>query len=663
MNKAERSSIVWRALNECVDWSNQNLSLIRATAWNYYLNRPRGDELAGRSQVQDTTIRDFHGALMSTIMPSYATDHVVQFEPYGQGDEDQAEAESAAINSIFTEDNSGYLELANAISDCLLFRNGIIKVWVEDEKEEITRRFAAPAATVKAGLKQQGIDAEVTMDDGLAVATYTQEKQRLRIKAIEPSYFIIDPNQQDQEMQGSAIMGERIILTRQELRDMGVSRTDINSCPQLSDEGLISQVSNNADIRAKFVEGASSYYTGPTWADERVECYWIHMRMAAVRWRFLVSNQLILLEDKVSQFPYASGVAWPVPHRWSGLCLLDLLQNTQDSKTSILRQYLDNLNHANNHRYAYNPAETEQDDILNAAPGRGIRSMNPANIFPQPVMDISSNSLAGLAYFDDVAGKQAGAALDMASAEAQGVKDVSGLSVEMQLGPKEQMASYASRNIAETLVRQTFLLIHRTLREQWKGKITYRKAGNWQEVEPGSWAPRSRINVVVGLSPGDRRRRKANLQEVIQYQMGMIQGGTANITTTWKGVHAALTDWMKACELDGMEGYFLDPAGQESLQGQQAAQQQSQTEQQMQQQLMQVQLQMEQQKAQIDAQKLELDKYKHDTDLQFKYWEVNQNAEIEEAKLIEQGTQARLGRNGAAGPGGSAGKDADRDAD
>jgi hypothetical protein len=171
----------------------------------------------------------------------------------------------------------------------------------------------------------------------------------------------------------------------------------------------------------------------------------------------------------------------------------------------------------------------------------------------------------------------------------------------------------------------------------------FRKSGDWQETNPGEWAPRNRLNVVVGLSPGDRRRQKASLMEVIQLQMSLIQGGTANITANWKGVHNAISDWMKSAELDGAENYFLDPAGQESLQGQQAAAQQSQSEQGMQQQLMQLQIQMEQQKTQLEAQKLELDKYKHDTELQWKYYDTQSDNELKEAELVESGIQARMG--------------------
>ena len=47
--------------------------------------------------------------------------------------------------------------------------------------------------------------------------------------------------------------------------------------------------------------------------------------------------------------------------------------------------------------------------------------------------------------------------------------------------------------------------------------------------------------------------------------------------------------------------------------------------------------QMQQITVMLENQKLELDKYKHDTDLKFKYWEQDQESEIAEAKLVADG--------------------------
>lgn len=633
----ELASIVWSQIQRSTDYAGQALSDIRRKAWDYYLCRPRGDELVGRSQLVDTTIRDTHHALMSTIMPSYATDHLVQFEPAGPGDEDQAEAESCAVNAIFTESNSGYLQLSNAVSDALLFRNGIMKVWVEDVTEQQVLRFEADAdrAMLNVALTGQGLtveDMEAKRDQLYVTVSKTVEK--LQVRCVEPSYFYVDPNQQDNDLQNAQALVERIVLTRGELEALGVSKAKINRLPELSTDGL-GNGQGNTDSAAKFIESQPSYNKADTWAEEQAECFWVHMHVDTQKWRFLAGNQMVLLKSPVAYFPYASGAAWPVPHRWSGLGLYDLLKETQDSKTSIKRQFHDNLNNANNAGFIYDPAVTESDDIANRFPGGSIRTKNPAEVGQIAIMDVSSQSLAALAYWDDQAARQAGAALEMATAEAQSVKDVSGLSVEMQLGPKEQMASQISRNIAETLVRQTFLLIHRALREDYSSTIMYRKTDQWMEVSPAEWQPRNRVNVVVGLSPGDRRRHRAALAEVMQIQQALIAGGAANIAVDYKGFHNALTDWLKASELDGHEAYFLDPDGEKSQQAQQAAAQQSQEQSAIMQQLQQIQIQMEQAKLREDARQ-------HDTELQFKYWAEKIKAEIKEAEIVESGTQARI---------------------
>jgi len=647
-SERELMAIIDDSLMRATDYATTALQEVRKNAWDYYLARRRGDEVLGRSSVVDTTIRDHHAALMSTIMPSYATDHIVQFEPTGPDDEDAAEAESSAINNIFTEDNSGYNELSNAISDALLFRNGVIKVGVDSSKEQAVQRFNPQAneGAVVAFLEGEGWDVDhiERAEDELTV-TVSRETQKLMVKAIEPAYFFTDPNQGTQRLwELEHPCHERVIFTRGELVDMGIARNKVKQLDELTDPGITNRASGT-DVQAKFIEGQGSFTQNSVWADQRVECFWSEMRVDGESWRFLSSNSTLLLKDPINSGSYASGAAWPVPHRWSGLCLYDLLGSTQDNKTNALRQLNDNLNLANNSRPICDPNMTNMDSVINGAPGRAILSKDPANVGWMPTTDVTSQSLAYLSYLDDYAGRQAGRALDMATAEGQAIQgNVSGISAELQLGPQEQLASQVSRSLSESLVRGTFLLIHKALREDWKGTIQYRKTDEWVEVDPSEWQPRNRLNITVGLSPGDRRRHRAALQEVIQTQLGFIQGGAANIAVTYKGVHNAIQDWLKASELDGAEGYFLDPDGQESQQGQQAAAEQAQEESELQKQLTAMQVQLEQQKQ-------ELDKYKHDTELQFKYYDANLDAEVEEAKIVESGTQARLAQTS----GGSAG--------
>ena len=638
-NKGELESMLAQDVAQLANYATTNLVGKRRDAWNMFLCRPRGDEIAGRSAVIDTTLRDHYHAMMSTIMPSFATDNIVQFEPYGPDDEDKADAESQAVNNIFTEDNSGYNELTAAVGDALLFRNGVIKVWIETETESIVQRFNPELSPEQAGLAVEESGWEVHSIDVTADSidvSATKDTERLRVKSIEPSYFFVDPNAPDQDVNSHLRCGERVILRRGELVAMGISKAKVSQLDEITDYASPATQTTNSDTLAKNIDETPSYLSSSTWDEQLTDCFWLYRFVDNERWRFLMGagGQILLLSDSVSFWPYASGSGFPIPHRWSGLSLFDLLEQTSNSKTNATRQLNDNLNVANNQRPIIDPKMTDMDSVVNGAPGRAILSKRPGEVGFMPFNDISSNSMQFLSYLDEVAGRQAGAALDLASPDAQALKDVSGISAEMQLGPKEMLASQIGRNLAESLVRQTFLLIHRVLREEFSGTITYRQTDEWVQADPSEWLPRNRINIVVGLSPGERRRKRAMLGEIISMQMQLIQGGTANITTSWKGVHAAITDWMRAGELDSSEGYFLDPEGRESLEAQQAQQQQAQAQQQADQVIQQLAVDMEQQT-------LELDKYKHDSDLQFKYFDARLDAqvksEIEEAKLVVEG--------------------------
>jgi len=657
---------IYVELDRTTEFGNHSLAQNRKDAWGAFLNRPRGDEIEGRSQVQDTSVRDTIHSLLAAIMPTYASPNPISFTPDGPADIDQAAAESSAVNSIFTSSPMGYLELRNALSDCLLFRNGVMRVWIDERREVQHRAFSAPVADVLA----QADEAEdwehiETDENGVNHFTVTADRQLLKIEAVESARFYVNPNQTTQDLQEADFMAELTYLTRSDLRELGVSAKVAGDLPATPDDGSTSASGQtNIDLMARFIDGIADSRFASTFGQESVECYWISMKIdrdgdgLAEKYLFLVSNRQLLLDDPVAHFSYASGTGWPVPHRWSGLSVYDLLKQTQHQRTNILRQALDNMNVANNQRPVADPGETEFEDLATGAPGRGIRSRNPGNVAWMPVNDILGNSIGFLEYTDKIRSEQSGAALELASGEANLIREASGISVDMQLQPREAMAAAVSKNIASTLVSSVFLLIHEVLRSQWRSPIMIQNRGDWAEVLPAEWQPRTKLVTNVGLSAGERRRQTGSLRQVIELQMGMIQGGTANITTNWNQVHRAIMDWAVSAEMPAPEQYFLDPDGQESQQGQQAQAQQAEQAQQQQQQMQQMAVQLEQFDKRIDQAKVDLDRYEHDTQLAHDYWKELLDADTADAdretvgetqaRELSQGTNGTGSENGAA---------------
>jgi len=667
MNNDDLISAIYTGLDRSTDYATVQLQQNRADAWDRILNRARGDEIAGRSQVQATTIRDTFYSLLSTIMPAYQTDNIASFPPQGADDVDQADAESRACNAIFVQDNNGYLQLHQMISDAIGWRNGIIKCWIEDKEISTQRRFlkqpGVTAAMIQANSASPGEEWEIAAEDDEEVTfRVTKDEQQLRIESIEPAYFFTDPNQQDQNLMDAGFMAERAFYTRSDLKSMDVSSAVIAKLKPTTDESVTDGVaSSNTDITAKFIDGQSDLGNAVSEDQDMFECYWVHMLIdtdgdgISEKWRFLVSGREILMKDPVDLFPYASATGWPVPHRWSGLSVYDLLVDSENQQTNARRQLADNLNYANNQQPIGDPGNIKTEDVLNRAPGRLMRRKEGTMLDFAPIMDITSNSLSFLQYMDEVVQDQAGATMAMQGGDSQLIKQASGVSVEMQLAPREQMASQVSRNIAETGVKNLFLILHETLRTQWKSPIMFFKSGEWIETHPSKWQPRKRVNIVPGLSPGDRRRKASNLHQVVQTQLGMVEGGTANITVDWNGVHSAIRDWMDALELDATDEYFLDPDSRKSQAGQDAAKQNQQMQQQQMQQGEAIMLELEKMKIKIDAMKAENDRVNDEEEIKFKYVELAAEQDMEQQKLeqttenaADGGSDGRSGANGSA---------------
>jgi len=280
LTKDEIIAVIYSELTRSTDFANASLTEIRGKAWNYFLNRHRGDEIPGRSQVQDTSVRDVVHALMAQIMPAYATDHIISFETAGPDDIDQAEAESSAVNNLFTETNQGFLELSNAIQDALLMRNGIMKVHVEEHDEVSSRAFSAPVADVLAQAPpDQDWSFTETDSNGLNHFKIKSTVQKLKTEAIEPALIFLDPNQDDQNLEDADFIAELVFFTRSELLQMGIAKEIVEELPNTPDKATPQTGRSNLDILAKFIDGIADTQGQTAWDRQEIECNWVHMKI------------------------------------------------------------------------------------------------------------------------------------------------------------------------------------------------------------------------------------------------------------------------------------------------------------------------------------------------------------------------------------------------
>ena len=71
---------------------NDELSANRENALDYYYGKPKGSEIEGRSKLNSMDVADGVNALMAQIVPTFAADTIIEFEPTSEQDDPQRNA-------------------------------------------------------------------------------------------------------------------------------------------------------------------------------------------------------------------------------------------------------------------------------------------------------------------------------------------------------------------------------------------------------------------------------------------------------------------------------------------------------------------------------------------------------------------------------------------
>lgn len=631
-------------LTKAQGWDSDELASNREDALNYFYNRPRGDEKAGRSDIQSSDVSDMVEAVTANLAPILTNETLIQFTAAGEDDENQAQIESDFVAMQAAGQNDSYVEILSAIKDALLLRNGFIKVFVEEfnHKESFTKTDMSEHEILALieDTKDNETNLEVTdlqdNDDATAFDVSFKKtilRRELKVNTIAPEDMLYSSNHTSPYLDDINFIAERKLLTQTDLINMGYSKKVVKNLPSYDVDTKNDSTARRQD------EQTSLESTDP--ATRTIETYDIHIMLdvnqsgLAVLWHIHLASNELLMKERADWVPYATGSPFIVPHRLYGQSLFDKLKTIQDSKTHFLRQWHDNAKAVNNARIGVVENKVNMDDVLNARPGGAIRMKMSGAIEPIITNDQGASIQGALTYLDKIRSERGGASLDLSSADMQLAGQVGDQGAERQISMKEQLAGQMTATLANTLIRSTYLLIHKTLRHFLAGELTAKLNGKWVQTDTSQWPERKNVKVMTGLSQGEKIARLTALTTVIQTQVSFINQGQEGEIVDKKNVFNAIMDWARAANLENPEQYWIDPDSDEAKQVAQQKQQAAQQQGQQQQQAMQQQAELQQQ---IFAMQAQLDKYKHDGDLSFKYNDARLKSEIEESKIIGQAT-------------------------
>lgn len=620
-------------LVHCIGFDGDELAESRKDSFDYYFQRPRGDEVVGRSSIVTGDVSAMTEGNLALMTEPLLNKRIAEFCAYDAADEEQANLESDCVQVMLFKRENGFIELTSAIKDALQLRNAVIKIYVDKRthKKHI-RRSNVDAEIVHEVLDQIG-ETKVhsyNPETRELSATITKTTRKFRVESIAPENFLYPKDWNRQDLIDIPFCAERHVEARATLIERGFPKSKVmqlrrwnNPYQAAADARLPRSVTPNSmpiDQSQELVEWYEAYVKmddGEGTSELRRVCF---------------SDQWILEDEPSDLVCYATGVCIVNPHTFMGISLFDKIKWVQDSTTALTRALMDNLNATNKNRTAHLDGVCEDQDITDGRTNGSIR-VNPQLVqdVRQAIMafgvpDTSANILSNLDHFRSVRSEAGGAALDLATGQMQLNDRVGSQGLDRAYSVMESLALFMTRIIANTLVRAMYLIAHETLRTQWNEPIMFKRGNKWVETNPAKWRVRDSVEVNLGKSMNERARESSVYERLMDRQAFLAANGMEEILVDVTAYHAALDAWLRVNDVENPEKFMIDPRSDKAIEAMKRKAVQAQQASQKQDALLNQAVALEQVRA-------ALEKYRIDVETQFKYYSEVLGAQIEEAKI------------------------------
>ena len=534
MTESEFRAVLQSEIEASLGYLGDEVSEARANALARYFGRPYGDEAEGRSAVVMSEVRDTVESIMPSLVKVFLSgERVVSFAPVGPEDVEAAEQETDVVNHALLKDNDAFAAFYAWMKDGLLGRCGVLKYWWDDvprTEAETYEALSDDELALLAADPEIEVTAHEAGDAGHEVtAVRTLDRGRLRIEPVPPEEFMI--SRRAKSIADAPFVGHRVRRTVSDLVAAGFDRETV--------EGLAGAGGAEADAAPERLERfdaeeARSDADNPALRELWVtECY---LRVdhdgdgvAELR-RALAAGEggaFEVLENapwEGAAAPFCALCPVPVPHKFFGLSVADLVEDIQRIKTVLMRQMLDNLYLANNPRKRVVEDQVNLDDLLTSRPGGLVRVKDTAAIAEERVEFTAAQSFPMLEYLDSLKENRTGVTKYNQGLDADSLnKTASGIARIMNAAAER--LELIARIYAETGFRALFLGVHELLRKHGGRELAVRIRSRWVAVDPGDWRRRFDLTVHVGSGAGNADQRKADALMVLQLQKELAAFG------------------------------------------------------------------------------------------------------------------------------------------
>jgi len=631
LTKERLKALISQEITNSLGYYGGELSSQRKNALKFYLGEPLGNEVEGQSQVRSQDVLEVVESILPSMMRIFTQgESIVRFEPTGPEDIAYAEQASDYINHVFNKDNNGYQILHTMFKDALISKNGFVKYYWKKDKEQKKESYenlttaeyqsllADPEVEV-IEVEEGDIDIDINNID-INETKYNVTVQRVKeygricVENVAPESLLVSKTATS--LEDCNFIGQRVFKTRSELISMGFDKKIVNELPVADEEiyntEAVTRRSYDDETMPQEYQNIDPLLTRVSVVDCYMKCDYDNDGIAELR-HIVVGgsgpNTYHILENEpIEEIPFAMVTAIPMPHRFFGLSIYDLIGDVQEIKTTLLRQTLNNAYLQNNARTVVVDGQANIDDILNSRAGGIVRVKNPNAVTPLQAPNFMQEGLAMLGKVDEIREVRSGVSKVQMGLDSDVINKshTTATSANVMMNASTQRIELYARNFSEGIKRMFQGILTQVCKYQDQERIIQLR-GKFVPMNPREWVNRYNATVQIGLGSGSMDQKLEVLSRVLAVQEKLIGAGGMGIVDSQK-IYNTLEKYLENAGYKDASLFFNNPANrppqQQRPQKPDPAMQLAQADLQRQQMKDQAEIQLKQKKLQLDEQKL-----------------------------------------------------------
>ena len=650
MTKRELAAHLEQEIHSALGYKDGKLTEQRSDALDRYYGKRYGNEQEGRSQIVTRDVADVIEWIMPSLMKIFTSgDKVVQFEPQGPEDVEMAKQSTDYVNHVIMRQNPGFSIIYQWFKDALLQKNGIVKHYWDDSSETLREEYKnLTEEEFTALLLDDGVEVLEHTPNGLeasdeislqpqqvthdVVVSRTYDDGQVRIEAVPPEEFLID--KYAKTIDTARFVAHRVKRTKSELIQQGYPKSKIENVFN-NDEA-----NYKAERLSRFSHEQDNSPEGDI--DDGIwvtECYlrvdYDNDGIAELRKVTKVGDEL-LDNEAVDSVPFSSLTPIPMPHKFYGLSIYDLISDLQLIKTTLMRNLLDNMYLTNNGRYEVVEGQANLDDLMTSRPGGIVRVRTPGAVNPLGTPQLDANSFNMLGYLDSIREERTGVSKNsMGLSEGALKSHQTATGVGQVMTAAQQKIELIARVFAETGMKDLAQSVYQLVQKFEQPEKIVRLNNQWVNLYPHEWKTKMDCTAQVGLGFGNKDMNLMHLGRLSQTIQMIAQHPQAGMLLKPKNIYNLVAEQIKAMGMKNVDDFITDPGDAQvpQQQGPTPEQQAKQAEAQLKAEEIKVKLQKLQQESALKQQEMQIDAEIAQQDLELKKQEATVEMQIKAQEL------------------------------